>query len=108
MALESIEGTDDWIEVIMEEDDSLCYEWDEFRAFYSPSEGVYYYASASGCSCWWYWDDFTSASDFQVGDLSQVVDSLQGWNRGRNGGAKTSLGTPVEIKRAVRELIQSA
>jgi hypothetical protein len=107
MAVLGIEGTEDWIEVVSESDDSLCYEWDEFHAYYSPSVGKYHYASDRGCSCDYFGDYYTSVSDFQVGDLADVVRSLLDWNRGYDSKAKTSLDTPIEIKREIRAAIQA-
>lgn len=61
------------IELPLLEDSSLGYEWDEFQAFYSPEDDIFYWATDSGCSCNGLWDEFNSLGDLQMGRRSDVL-----------------------------------
>lgn len=56
----------DWVPVV-DVDLGGGYEWDEFHAWYSVSERVYYWGSGSGCSCDSFTDNFHSVGDFANG-----------------------------------------
>ncbi|QPL14175.1 hypothetical protein SEA_MORRILL_21 [Microbacterium phage Morrill] len=69
----------DWVEVI-DVDLGGGYDWDEFHAWYSPSQRVFYYASDSGCSCNSFGMFFNTVSDFQVTtDRPTLMKAITEW-----------------------------
>lgn len=61
-----IPGTEDWVTVAELGDGG--YEWTEFKAFYSPSQRIYFWHGGSGCSCNSWSDDVANSMDFSNGD----------------------------------------
>lgn len=71
-----LQGTADWVSVV--EMGSGGYEWNEFKAFYSPSQRMYFWKGDSGCSCNSWDDDVYSQSDLENGDKDSL---LRAWER---------------------------
>ena len=67
------------IELPYLEDESLGYEWDEFRAWYDPKARIFYWGDASGCSCYYYWSEFHTLGDFQNGHRDALIRAANDW-----------------------------
>lgn len=85
-----IEGTEDWIEVV-HVDFGEPYEWDIFAAYYSPSQRMWFWDSAGGCSCN-YWEP--TFSDFRPTDRDGVLRAIRD--------NITEVGTAIDATSAVR------
>lgn len=66
-----IPGTDDWVTVV--ELGEGGWEWEEFKAFWSPSSRRFFWGGASGCSCSDWSESFDSAADFEDGDRDALL-----------------------------------
>lgn len=65
----------DWVPVVSV-DLGGGYDWDEFHAWYSPTERRYFWGSGSGCSCNSFDDDFYNLSDFEDGDRPALMAAI--------------------------------
>lgn len=61
------------------EDESLGYEWDEFRAYYDPKARIFYWHSDSGCSCNYWGDSLYTLGDFENGDRAALLAAVDRW-----------------------------
>jgi hypothetical protein len=55
------------------------YDWSEFRSWYDQDARIFYWGSASGCSCYEFWDYFESLADFGVGRKEELLAAAAEW-----------------------------
>lgn len=48
-------------------------QWRDFRSFYDPRSKKFFWAEASGCSCYGLWDKIQSLTDFQFGNKNEFL-----------------------------------
>lgn len=58
------------------------YDWDEFRAYYSPSRRRYFWLAQSGCSCNSFGDRVGSIEDLSNGARDDLERAIRAWHDG--------------------------
>jgi hypothetical protein len=80
----------------------MAYEFHEFAVL--RKDGLYYWASDSGCSCPDPWENHEFPDDFQAGNALAALNALDEWSRGipvEDDGLRTKLmNVPIVIVEA--------
>lgn len=58
------------------------YDWERFVSYFNPQNGMFYWASDSGCSCNDLWDGIRTVGDMNVGRKDEFLSAAASFGDG--------------------------
>lgn len=74
------------------------WDWGLFFSYYHPQSGKFYWGQSSGCSCDYFWQDFTVISDFCVGSKNEYIRAASAY-AGGNGNIDSIRNAIANLKK---------